>query len=236
MDTYITFNEALNNRDFFNYNNAIVKLIELSNTETFLQNLFDESQNKAANEFMDYQNPERMVSYPPGNDRTVPLDAVTIEAFKQDHNKDIGDHVVIRYGPGADEYTRMHNALAIAVGTGIFFRNGAYKPETEEGRALLAHELTHVAQHTQGRVKGASSVELEREAIQAENAVKNENPYITISAGGELFKIKKTRIKELAYSVADDIQRHIESEKYHLSGQDYLKLLIAYEKWLKERY
>ena len=32
------------------------------------------------------------------------------------------------------------------LGTDIFFRNGAYRPETEEGRKILAHELTHVAQ------------------------------------------------------------------------------------------
>ncbi|MEE0999379.1 MAG: DUF4157 domain-containing protein [Treponemataceae bacterium] len=30
------------------------------------------------------------------------------------------------------------------LGKDIYFRNKAYKPETEEGRKILAHELTHI--------------------------------------------------------------------------------------------
>ena len=63
---------------------------------------------------------------------------------------DLGE-VTMVYGPAADEYTRSHHALALVLGTDIFFRNGAYRPETEEGRKILAHELTHVAQSKSGR-------------------------------------------------------------------------------------
>ncbi len=48
------------------------------------------------------------------------------------------------------------------LGTDIFFRNGAYRPETEEGRKILAHELTHVAQNKRlEEYRGASREELE---------------------------------------------------------------------------
>ncbi|MFZ3046483.1 MAG: DUF4157 domain-containing protein, partial [Desulfatirhabdiaceae bacterium] len=42
------------------------------------------------------------------------------------------------------------NAKAYTVGTDIVFGAGRYTPDTYEGRQLLAHELTHVAQQTGG--------------------------------------------------------------------------------------
>jgi hypothetical protein len=236
MVNYKTFDEVLIHKDFQDYNNAIANLIAISSEENFLRNLFGEGQNKAENEFMDYQNPERMVSRSFGNDRIVPLDTVTIETFKQEHNKDINDRVLIHYGPNSDEYARMNHALAIAIGTSIYFRNGAYKPETEDGRALLAHELTHITQHPKGKIEDSVKNELELEAMQAENMVKNkERQYVTIEAGGHHYKIKRKQMKELANSIADNIQNYIESQKVLLPEPEYLKLLIAYEKWLKER-
>jgi hypothetical protein len=38
------------------------------------------------------------------------------------------------------------NALAFAIGHHIFFKKGQYQPYTQEGKFLLAHELTHVLQ------------------------------------------------------------------------------------------
>ena len=44
-----------------------------------------------------------------------------------------------------------------------------YHPETEEGRKLLAHELTHVAQNSEKNlVNNKSTKELEKEAINEE--------------------------------------------------------------------
>lgn len=74
-------------------------------------------------------------------------------------------------------------AKAFASGSDIFFRSGEYNPHTNGGRNLLAHELTHVVQQAQGRVKprpagnglnGNADPELEREA--EEMAGKAVNP------------------------------------------------------------
>lgn len=46
----------------------------------------------------------------------------------------------------AFESARAVNALAYTVGRDIVFNAGRYAPSTNEGRSLLAHELTHVAQ------------------------------------------------------------------------------------------
>src|SRR5262249_8882606 len=46
----------------------------------------------------------------------------------------------------ASDSARAVNASAYTVGRDVFFQAGRYRPETEAGRRLLAHELTHVVQ------------------------------------------------------------------------------------------
>jgi hypothetical protein len=50
----------------------------------------------------------------------------------------------------AAQLARSVNALAFTVGRDIVFGAGQYRPETSEGKRLLAHELTHVVQQNQG--------------------------------------------------------------------------------------
>ena len=106
-------------------------------------------------------------------DRKHPVDRVIINDFNRKSGADLGA-VKIVYGPAADEYTRSHHALALVLGTDIFFRNGAYRPETEEGRKILAHELTHVAQNKRREeYRGASREELEGEVSFVSEFVHN---------------------------------------------------------------
>lgn len=49
-------------------------------------------------------------------------------------------------------------ALAYTQGTDIHFAPGQYKPDTSSGRQLLAHELTHVQQQREGKVKPTTEV------------------------------------------------------------------------------
>ncbi len=50
----------------------------------------------------------------------------------------------------ASEAARAVRAKAFTVGRELVFGQGQYSPETERGRALLAHELTHVVQQSGG--------------------------------------------------------------------------------------
>jgi hypothetical protein len=50
----------------------------------------------------------------------------------------------------AAEAARSVRAKAFTVGRHTFFGEGQYSPETERGRTLLAHELTHVVQQSGG--------------------------------------------------------------------------------------
>ncbi len=61
--------------------------------------------------------------------------------FKADFSK-----VRIHTGKEAVEMTSMIKAHAFTHGYDIYFNEGRYKPESLEGKHLLAHELTHVVQ------------------------------------------------------------------------------------------
>jgi hypothetical protein len=54
----------------------------------------------------------------------------------------------------AEQSARDLNASAYTLGHNIVFGAGGFKPETQEGRRLIAHELTHVVQQTGGRSHG----------------------------------------------------------------------------------
>jgi len=52
----------------------------------------------------------------------------------------------------AARMARALNAEAFTYGRDIYFGEGRYRPETTEGKRLLAHELTHVVQQSRGKV------------------------------------------------------------------------------------
>lgn len=48
-------------------------------------------------------------------------------------------------------------AKAFTTGQDVFFREGAYNPDSSDGQELIAHELTHVVQQSTGAVGGGGS-------------------------------------------------------------------------------
>ncbi len=52
----------------------------------------------------------------------------------------------------ADTLARDVNARAFTLGDDIFFARSQYQPDRPSGQRLLAHELTHVVQQSEGRV------------------------------------------------------------------------------------
>jgi hypothetical protein len=54
----------------------------------------------------------------------------------------------------ADHLSRSVDAVAFTTGSDIFFRSGAYEPESASGLRLLAHEATHTVQQAAGPVAG----------------------------------------------------------------------------------
>lgn len=107
-----------------------------------------------------------------------PLDPGLRRYFEPRLGRDLGA-VRVHTGAQADASAYALQAKAYTVGTDVVFRQGAFSPETESGRWLLAHELAHVAQGSAGAApagKGELSVSspgdrAEREADRMADAV-----------------------------------------------------------------
>jgi hypothetical protein len=65
--------------------------------------------------------------------------------------------VSIHTGSDASQMSRSIGARAFTHGEDIYFNSGEYNPSTQEGKHLLAHELTHVVQ------QGGSSGQIQRQ-------------------------------------------------------------------------
>lgn len=58
--------------------------------------------------------------------------------------------VCIHNDATSDALCKQLSARAFTVGSDVFFASGEYDPHTQEGKRLLAHELTHVVQQGRG--------------------------------------------------------------------------------------
>jgi len=74
-----------------------------------------------------------------------PLDAATRGFFEPRFGADFSQ-VRVYTGSQASASARAVNALAYTVGSNVVFNSGQYTPQSDQGRRLLAHELTHVVQ------------------------------------------------------------------------------------------
>jgi hypothetical protein len=74
-----------------------------------------------------------------------PLDAAT-RAFMEPRFDHDFSQVRVHTDARAAESARAVDALAYTVGRGVVFGAGRYAPETQIGKVLLAHELTHIVQ------------------------------------------------------------------------------------------
>ncbi|MGW3347184.1 eCIS core domain-containing protein [Nonomuraea rubra] len=81
----------------------------------------------------------------PGSGR--PLPAAARQALEPRFGRDFGG-VRVHTDAAAATAARAVNASAFTVGSHIVFGAGRYAPATAAGRALLAHELTHVVQQS----------------------------------------------------------------------------------------
>ena len=86
-----------------------------------------------------------------------PLDAAT-RAFFEPHFGQILNQVRIHTDASAASSARSIQAYAFTAGNGIYFASGQYAPDSNSGRRLLAHELTHVSQGSRFATSGGDRV------------------------------------------------------------------------------
>ncbi|GGN43235.1 hypothetical protein GCM10010842_30510 [Deinococcus daejeonensis] len=94
-----------------------------------------------------------------------PLPEAVQRHLEQGLNHDLS-RVRIHDDAEADKLAKGMNAIAFTTGTDIFFQSGRFNPNTQSGLELLAHEVTHTVQQSQGRVGRGIDPDagLEREA------------------------------------------------------------------------
>lgn len=170
------------------------------------------------------------------NDRRFPLETVKLKSIELEHNENLKE-ATIHTGFYADEFARSLHALAFTVGTDIYFRNGAYKPESEEGRKLLAHELKHVSQYEENPSEyNKTKKELEEEAVNAEQKeVYEPDPLVNIDISGRKYNLRQSKIEKFNHLTEQELEEWIEQQKSTMSESDYLKLLIKYKEYLEQR-
>src|SRR5438093_4164687 len=82
-----------------------------------------------------------------------PLDGDTKGFMESRMGADFSD-VRVHTDAKASESARSVQAHAYTVGSDVVFQSGQYAPESDSGKRMLAHELTHVVQQRSGPVAG----------------------------------------------------------------------------------
>ncbi|GAA5438250.1 hypothetical protein Daqu01_03395 [Deinococcus aquaticus] len=102
-----------------------------------------------------------------------PLPEAIRRHLEQGLNHDLS-RVRIHDDAEADKLAKGVNAVAFTTGADIFFRAGHFNPNTQSGLELLAHEVTHTVQQSQGRVGSGidpdAGLEVEARAMGAKLA------------------------------------------------------------------
>jgi nucleoid-associated protein YgaU len=86
-----------------------------------------------------------------------PLEPLLQQDMEQRFGHDFS-RVRVHTNGDAERSAREVNANAYTVGKNIVFRAGQYSPGSNEGRRLIAHELTHVVQQDYGTPQTESSI------------------------------------------------------------------------------
>lgn len=116
----------------------------------------------------------------------------------------------------ADKLNRAVSARAFTIGQDIFFRQGVYRPVSRGGRALLAHELTHVVQQAGNTVQrelaiGEPDDQFEKEADRMADAVLSMSE--THAADGTAVVAKPpAQIQRKCSACEEEIQRQPEEQ------------------------
>ena len=187
--------------------------------------------NKKETELIEYSVIEKILYRNHENDRIIPVDTLTLNVFNRKTKSNV-ETAEIHYGPNSDELARSHHAKALTIGYAIYFRSNAYKPETEEGRKTLLHELTHVAQNKEDILEGQRPVnELEREAVAAEKSAEyNPEKYRELVFNGKTYSVSEKQYRQIMNAIKENVEYAVEHNTGNYREEEYLKILLAYKK------
>jgi len=85
-----------------------------------------------------------------------PLDPASRAFFEPRFGHDFSN-VRVHHGGTATDISRSINARAFTLGNNMVFGSGEYQPQSEKGKGLLGHELTHVVQQKYNQMSSTPS-------------------------------------------------------------------------------
>jgi len=85
------------------------------------------------------------------------LDGATQEEMGSAMGQDFSN-VRVHTSSESDQLNQDLGAKAFTTGQDVFFRDGAYNPNSGSGQELIAHELTHVVQQSSGAVSSGGKM------------------------------------------------------------------------------
>ncbi|MBR1615234.1 MAG: DUF4157 domain-containing protein [Treponema sp.] len=163
----------------------------------------------------------------------APVEATTVEEFNQNTNNNLDYAYIHRNTEAYDDMIRRI-LLAFVLLDDIHIMPGHYKPESEEGRKLLTHELTHVAQNKNKEfVDHRTRKELEEEAEFNERTAESiQDPLVTRTIRGEEVTLPASRWHEVSTEVLDVlVPEWVDYERFKRSPEGYELLKRKYAHW-----
>jgi hypothetical protein len=144
-----------------------------------------------------------------------PLNPTTRAFFEPRFGYDFS-RVRIHSDAQASAAAQAVNALAYTVGKDVVFGAAQFAPHTTKGRTLLAHELTHVIQQSQGSsVRRISGVPVQRRTAEA---VVQREPEVKADPGATCDLDQHRKIEPAAYLANEWLSRTIPAIEGFLSG------------------
>ena len=158
-----------------------------------------------------------------------PLEPPTRQFMERRFGSDFGS-VRVHTSSRAAESARTVDARAYTVGGDVVFGAGEYRPETTDGRRILAHELTHVLQQAPGTARtirrfGPQGTQTDTDDIgeavvltreEEINQSRTSPGRATIASGDGLslynFSIDRSRPKEYHTQLAGELARFLRRE------------------------
>lgn len=104
----------------------------------------------------------------------------------------------------SDTLNRLLNSRAFATGRDIFFRKESYSPGSASGRELIAHELTHVVQQSEGQVQ--RKMEVSRPGDRFENEA---NEVARAVMQREQNAVRQSATTEMAHRQQEEVDKEI---------------------------
>ncbi len=207
--------------------------IEIFNENKYGQTFIATFQPKKANNFLDFEEENRVVLRHLYRDRDIPVETVMLEEFNQNTNNNLDYAYIHRNTEAYDDMIRRI-LLAFVVLDDIHIMPGHYKPESEEGRKLLTHELTHVAQNKNKEfVDHRTREELEEEAEFNERTAESiQDPLVTRIISGKEVTLPASRWHEVSTEVLDVlVPEWVDYERFKRSPEGYELLKKKYKHW-----